>query len=169
MLSFNPLVRAVLMAAALLATSAIGACTFAPVYSGTLAQTPHIPMAYAKPQNRLAQIVNQELALRLGTSSTATAPLAQVVATSAVRALTRSQTVNPNRAYEISVTATLTITARDGTDAKPLSFTRTATAQFSSSGQVLAATEANIEAGERAARAVAESLRMAVLAQLSRR
>ncbi|WDR07388.1 hypothetical protein PSQ90_08210 [Devosia rhodophyticola] len=169
MLSSKQLIKSGLLIAVLLAVPALAGCTFAPVYSGKLAERPNIPLAYAKPDNRMEQIINQQLALRLGASDVLTAPLAKVVANSSVRARSISQTVNPYRVYEVTVTATLNIEARDGSESEPLTFTRAATAQFNSNSQVLADTEAQIEARERAAKAVAESLRLAVLASLSRR
>jgi len=60
---------------------ALGACSgFAPVYSGTLAEQPSLALAFAKPRNRLEQLVYQELALRFGSSDAETAPLATVSA-----------------------------------------------------------------------------------------
>ena len=146
----------------------LAGCTFAPVYSGKLAEQRQIELTYAQPGNRLAQIINQELALRLGSSTSPSSPLVTIVANSAVRSTMLSATLNPYKAYETTVTATLTIVARDGSNTAPLSFTRTATAGFSSDAQVMADTEAQIDASERAARSVAESLRLAVLASLAR-
>jgi hypothetical protein len=78
-------------------------------------------------------------------------------------------TADPAKAVRMVVTAVLTIAPRDGTDAKPMVFSRTATAQYTRNGQVLADNAAADEASERAARSAAESLRLAVLASLSRR
>ncbi|UJW84323.1 hypothetical protein [Devosia sp. SL43] len=150
-----------------LATS-LGACSFAPVYTGPLASQPMLNLAYAKPNSRLEQVVYQELALRFGSSDAATAPLATVSVSSSAADTMLSATANPSKAIEVTVTATLTITARDGSTAPAQSFTRMATASYTRNGQVLADNAAATEAAERAAKAAAESLRLAVLAGLSR-
>lgn len=156
--------------AGLLACSAmmLGACSFSPVYSGTLASQPMLDLAFAKPTTRLEQVVYQELALRFGSSDAPTAPLATVSVSSSAGGIGMSATSNPNTLYRTIVTATLTIARRDGTGAEPMTFTRQATAEYTTSGQVLADTAAANEAAERAAKAAAESLRLAMLASLSR-
>ncbi|KRA47882.1 hypothetical protein ASD80_03565 [Devosia sp. Root635] len=148
--------------------AALAACSFSPVYSGAVASQPMLNLAFAKPGSRLAQVISQELALRFGTSDAATAPLASVSASSSSRVVGLSATTNPNKLARMTVTATLVIVRRDGTDAAPMTFTRTASAEYTTSGQVLADTAARGEAAERAARAAAESLRLAMLASLSR-
>jgi hypothetical protein len=162
------LVRGLAVAGLLASATALAACSFSPVYSGTLASQPMLNLAYAKPTTRLEQVVYQELALRFGTSEAATAPLATVSVGSASPVVAMSTTANPNKLYRAVVTATLTITRRDGTAAEPISFTRQASAEYTTSGQVLADTAAANEAAERAAKAAAESLRLAVMASLSR-
>lgn len=148
--------------------TALGACSFTPVYSDTTAGQPLLELAYAKPTTRLEQIVYQELALRFGRSETETAPLAQVRVSSSAPAIGYSVTANPNKPYRATVTATVTLTRRDGTEAQPLILTRQASAEYTTSGQVLADTAARTDADERAAKAAAESLRLALLAALSR-
>ena len=92
--------------------------------------------------------------------------MATVAASTA--AIGKSVTTNPNKPYRVTVTATLTVTPRDGGATAPMSFTRQASAEYTTSGQVLANTAAATDAQERAARAAAESLRLALLASLSR-
>lgn len=167
-MSLSRPLRTVLIAAALSASAVLGACTFQPVYSGRLAQTAQMPLAYAAPNSRLEQIIYTELAFRLGRTSLDSAPLLAVSAVPSIKAPYLSVTANPNTPHEAIVTATLTITPRDGGGERPITLTRTATAQFTRSGQALADSAAEIEAQERAAKAVAESLRLAVLAALSR-
>ena len=162
--------RTLALTVTLLAPGALlGACSFQPVYSGTLASQPLLNLAYAKPTTRLEQIVYQELALRLGSSTSDTAPLAKVsvsVGLGGIGGLTA--TGNPNSPSRATATATLTITQRDGSTTQPLVITRVAIAQYSTNGQVFANNTAATEAGERAAKSAAESLRLAVLAALSR-
>lgn len=164
------LTRAAIVSAALLAVAVTAGCTsFRPVYgSGTLASQPMLNLAYAKPNSRLEQVVYQELSLRFGESSSDTAPLAtvQILAPSAVSAL--SSTENLRKPMEVSVTAVLTIKSRDGSNEPVQMFKRRATANYTRSGQVLSDNAAAAEAAERAAKAAAESLRLAVLAEYSR-
>lgn len=168
MSSSSPLRRLAVAVLALGLLPALGACSFSPVYSGTLASQPSLNLAYAKPNSRLEQVIYQELALRLGSSDAETAPLATVVAGSSAGDMALSGTANPNKPVEVTVTATLTIARRDGTVAEPISFTRKATANYTRNGQVLADNAAATEAAERAAKAAAESLRLAILASFSR-
>ena len=162
------LARSFALAGFLAAAAALAGCSFSPVYSGTLASQPMLNLAFAKPNSRLEQVVYQELALRFGSSEAATAPLVTVSIASTSSAVAMSVTDNPNKLQRSVVNATLTLTYRDGSAAKPQSFTRQATAEYTTSGQVLADTAAANEAAERAARAAAESLRLALLASLSR-
>jgi len=168
-MSWSSALRPMVLAGALLGVGAIlGACSFSPVYSGALASQPELNIAYAKPTSRLEQVIYQELALRFGTSTSETAPLATVSAGVSAVGVVMSATNNPNPPTDLTVTATLTITRRDGSEAEPITITRSATAVFISNGQVLAARAAEDEASERAAKAAAESLRLALLAALSR-
>jgi hypothetical protein len=169
-MSWSRHTRPIALAAILLATgAALGACSFSPVYSGALASQPLLNLAYAKPTSRLEQVVYQELALRLGSSTSETAPLATVSVSSSAGGLGfLTGTANPSKPYRVTVTATLTIARRDGSDIEPINFTRRATAEYTANSQVLADTTAATEASERAAKAAAESLRLAVLAALSR-
>lgn len=146
----------------------LAACTLTPVYSGRLAQSPDLNLAFAKPASRLDQIVYQELSLRFGSSDSDTAPLASVVTSPATVTLVNTATANPNTTSEVTVTATLTITRRDGSDVDPVVLTRQATANYQTGAQILNDSSAYIDASERAAKAAAESLRLAILAALSR-
>lgn len=169
-MSLSKALRPIALAGFMLGTAiALGACSFAPVYSsGALASQPLLNLAFAKPNTRLEQVVYQELSLRFGQSEAPTAPLAQVsVNTSAIDSVL-SRTANPAKPMEVTATANLTITYRDGSGKSPIQLTRFATASYSRSGQVLADKEAEREAHERAAKAAAESLRLGLLAALSR-
>src|SRR5690606_14343127 len=114
----------------------LGACSFTPVYSGALASQPMLSLAYAKPASRLEQIIYSELALRFGSSEAETARLAMVTASVSAAAIGMSKTANPSKLTRVTVTATLNISDRDGAD--KISFTRRATADYTTSGQVLA-------------------------------
>lgn len=162
-----PSLRRIVLAGALVALgSALGACSFSPVYGGAAASQPQLALAYAKPKTRLEQVIYQELALRLGATDAPTAPQASVVASASATAPAQSYTANPSLPQEVTVTASLTITHPDGR--APETFTRRATASYTRNSQVLADNAAATEAAERAAKAAAESLRLAVLASRSR-
>jgi len=149
--------------------TALAGCTLSPVYnSGRLAESPRLNFAYAKPNSRLEQIVYQDLALRFGASDSATAPLLRVAISVSTGGTALSRSANPNNPAQAIVNATLTITPRDGSATPPIRVTRFASAGYTTAGQVLPNTEARIDAEERAATAVAESLRLAILAELSR-
>jgi len=164
----NPLRRVIAAGLVLGLATALGACSFTPVYSGASASLAMPNLAYAKPASRLEQIVYQDLALHFGRSEAATAPLAMVTVSSSSAAIGLSKTTNPNKPHRVTVTATLTMTSRDGSGAAPVAITRQATAEYTTSGQVLADTAAKDDAAERAARGAAESLRLALLAAQSR-
>ena len=168
-MSWSETLRRSLFSAVILGFGAtLGACSFTPVYSGAMAEQPTLNLAYAKPNSRLEQIIYQELSLRFGTSQSPTAPLVSVSAASGASDMVITTTANPSKPLSVTVTASLTIAQRDGSDTPPISYVRTASAEYTRAGQVLADNAAAGEAAERAARAVAESLRLAVLAGLGR-
>ncbi len=160
--------RGALLAAMLGAGTMLSGCSFSPVYSGALASQPSLALAYARPNSRLEQIIYQELSLRFGSTDSPTAPLVSVSLVPVVSEMVMSRTDNPTKPLEAAVTATLTITPRDGVGGPPQTYTRRATAGYTQNDQVLAGRRAQEEALERAAKAAAESLRLAVLAGLSR-
>jgi hypothetical protein len=168
-MSWSRRTRPIALAGILVAAAALlGGCSFSPVYSGALAGQTQLNLAYAKPTSRLEQIIYQDLALRLGRSEAETAPLVTVSAAASGGSLGfLTATANPSKPNRVTVTATATITARDGSKAEPLVIARRATAEYTTNSQVLADTAASTEAGERAAKAAAESLRLAILAALS--
>lgn len=168
-MSFSKPLRHIAFAGLLLGMgTALGACSFSPVYSGALASQPMLNLAYGKPNSRLEQVIYQELSLRFGSSDAATAPLASVTARQTNATDARSVTANPGKPRSVTVTATVTIQQRDGTTTAPITVTRSASAEYTSSDQIMANRSAVAEAAERAARSAAESLRLGVLAALSR-
>ena len=161
--------RSLALAAALVAVAApLAGCSFSPVYggAGAMAGQQVVALNYAEPTTRLEQVIYQDLRLRLGNSASPEAPKASVSVVSSAIDPSIGAPVNVNDTRRVTVTATLTIT-RPG-DSKPLTYTRVATADYVSTDQVLASTAAADEAAERAAKSAAESLRLAILADLSR-
>jgi hypothetical protein len=160
--------RRLAFATALFATAgSLAACSsFRPVYGGALAAQSSLALRYEEPNSRLEQIIYQDLRLRLGSSDAPTAASARVSIVRIAGSPAMSATANPSKPLDVTITATLTVTPADG--GAPVIIVRMATAAYTRSGQVLADRAAATEAEERAARAVAESLRLAVLADLSR-
>jgi hypothetical protein len=154
------------LCAALLLLLPLAACSsFTPLYGEGQPAARAIAFAYAAPKSRLEQVIYQQLALRLGADPAG--PLIEVSAKSTIRDLTLGSVGNPRDAREASVVATASVL--DGPGGRRLaSLTRTASASFTVIAQGLASASAETEAEERAARAVAESLRLGLLATLSR-
>jgi len=143
-------------------TLALAGCTsFAPVYSDVAMAEAKYAFNFAKPVSRLDQIAYQELALRFP-GGTLDSPTLTVSIGASSRGLTRSATVNPVTNYEAIANGTATIT--DASGKKLFSATRSASTGYQTNGQVFADTEAFRSASEQAARDVAESLRLAILA-----
>ncbi|GHA23467.1 hypothetical protein GCM10007989_18690 [Devosia pacifica] len=138
----------------------LAACTMSPIY-GAAERTDVLNLQFAEPNTRLEQIVYQQLALRMGTDAEG-APLARVTITSEIAGATLSDSVNPNVPYRVTLEGTMTIETGDGTIAKQI--TRVASADFTGNDQALASQEGRIDAEERAARELAEALRLALLA-----
>ena len=161
--------RSLTVAAALAAAALpLAGCSFSPVYggAGAMAGQQVLALNYAKPTTRLEQIVYQELRLRLGASEAPDAPRASVSVSASAIDPSIADEVNLYDTRRVTITATLTVT-RPG-EARPRTYTRVATADYIYANQVLASRTAADEAAERAALSAAESLRLAVLADLSR-
>jgi len=166
MWSSKALARRALLSLALAFPAAfLAGCTLTPVYGDRGAGTEAaLVLNYAEPTSRLGQIVAQELARRLGSGTGPDVPVARISAVQGARTLARSQTTNPSKPYEAVVIATLTVVDPQGQVL--LTVTRQANAGYTTNGQVLADKAAEADAAERAARSVAESLRLTLLATL---
>jgi hypothetical protein len=93
-------------------------------------------------------------------------PLVRVTTSSSVRGLTKSDVNNPAAQKEAVVTAKIELIDADGNVA--FSATRSTAASFTADRyQALAETEAEKEARERAARALAETVRLTLLGALA--
>jgi hypothetical protein len=156
-------IRAILVALALTTTTTLAACSsFTPVYG--IGVERHA-VRYDKPASRLEQIIYQELALRLGRSSDPSAPLVRVTTSSALRDLTKTDVRRPSGQREAVVTARVELIDADGRVA--FTATRSASALFTADSQALAETEAERDARERAAKALAETVRLTLLGALA--
>jgi hypothetical protein len=165
MSSFKTPLRTLLVSIGFLAPAALLAgCVLTPVYSDGARARHGVALAYAEPNSRLEQIVYQELGRSFGPDSGKGAPLVQVSISPGARAVVH--TVNPGikTNYEMAVTGTITI-VQPGPEPKTiLQATRHASASYTTDGQVLADNAAEVEAAERATRALAESFRLTMLA-----
>jgi hypothetical protein len=162
-----PLLRNAMLALALMGATALSACSsFTPVYGENGIGAEKHAFRYDKPASRLDQIIYQELVLKLGRTTDDTVPLVRVTTTSAVRDLTKTNVANPAAQKEAVVTAKIELVDADGKIA--FTATRSTAASFTADrAQALAETEAEKEAKERAARELAETVRLTLLGALA--
>lgn len=154
------------LSAAFLALSAAG-CTIQPLYADMTDQT--APTFYFdEPDSRLAQVMIDELRTRFRTPTGGeAAPRIHITAAQGNRDLTMTR-VSPGLKFdqmEAIVNATMIVYNSDGRVA--LSVKRGASQYYTSTHQIFAVREAEISAGEAAAKAAAETLRLTLLANLS--
>jgi hypothetical protein len=147
---------------------ALAGCTLTPVYSDAVATQAKLRFHYIEPNNRLEQIVYQELALRFGGDAGEGAQRLRISVGQSARDLTISATNNPVDARQVTVNGTASVVSADGSTLL-LTIRRTASADYEINGQVFADREARNEAAERAARELAESLRLGLIAGLAGR
>lgn len=154
--------KAMLSLALLAPVLAVAGCTgLKPVYSDVAVAQQQYAFNFAKPTSRLDQVAYEELALRFPNAAP-DAPLLTVSVSTGGRQLTRSATANPLTNYEATAYGTVTIT--DAAGKRLFTASRNATTSYQTNGQVFADTEAYMAASIQAARDVAESLRLAILA-----
>ncbi len=142
----------------------LAGCSFSPLYGGDTATDMGAGFAYAEPTNRYEQIIYQELAFHLGTDPSADAPLVTVDANMLSRRVGRTSPGSVLTVYEALVTANLFVDSRGQETTRLMSVTRFAGANYEISGQVAADRAAKDNASERAARAVADTLRLLLAA-----
>ncbi|MBK8084624.1 MAG: hypothetical protein IPK28_12890 [Devosia sp.] len=163
----SKLARAGLLALAVAGATALSACSgFMPVYGERGIGVEKHAFRYARPENRLEQVIYQDLALRLGRSADPAAPEVRLVVTSATRALTRSNVARPAAEREVTVTSRIEIVGADG--AVVFAATRSAAAPFTIDRQGLSEFEAERQAREQAALALADTVRLTLIGALAR-
>jgi LPS-assembly lipoprotein len=166
MWSSKPLLRNAFVALSLLGAMALAGCTgLTPVYGERGIGAERHALNYAKPNSRLEQIIYQELVLRFGRTSDPSSPTVRITTSNSTRKLTRSGVSRPAEQREATVTALIELITADGSII--LSTFRSAAALYSTDSQALAASEAEREAGERAARELAETVRLTLLGALA--
>ena len=163
MWSFKRSLRAIAWSVVLAAPVALAGCTgLTPVYGPNGLGNERVDVRYAEPASRTEQIIYQDLALRLGKAS-GDVPLVTVRASQRAVALTNDTLTLPNSQRQMTVTATITVTAKG----KSLfSGTRSATADFTTDAQSLANQQATDDAAARAAHLLADTIRLEILAAL---
>jgi LPS-assembly lipoprotein len=166
MWSSEPLRRGLLVLLLATSVASLPGCTMTPVYGDRGLDASSMALSYASPQTRLEQVIYQELALSFGADAGPTAPTIRVSTVSSARDLTRTGSPDPQPLKEVTVTAVATITSPSGQVLPTI--TRSATASYRGGPQVLANTIAFDEAAERAAKSVAEALRLAIFSTLNR-
>jgi LPS-assembly lipoprotein len=164
MSSFSRAAASALLAVALLAP--LAACTgIRPVYSDAGLGAKRVQVVYAAPNNRLEQIIYNELALKLGNGG-GNAPTVSVLASSGTSGLADGTVSTPVSSKQVTVSARLTVTAPDGTVL--FSGTRSQTADLTHGAQSLANQQATQSAERQAALLLADTLRLEVLGALSK-
>lgn len=164
MSSFSRVARTALVAVAMLVP--LAACTgIRPVYSDGGLGTKRVEVTYAAPANRWEQIIYQDLALRLGKGG-GNAPLVKVAAWRGSENLTNNTISSPTTPRKVTVWASLTVSAADGTVL--FSGVRSQTADFTHDGQALSNQQASDSAERQAALLLADTLRLQIIAALSK-
>jgi hypothetical protein len=165
MSSFSRAVRISLVALAL--TLPLAACTgIRPIYGDAGLGAQRVNVVYAAPNNRLEQIIYNDLALRLGNSGGPGAPTVAVTASSSTADLNTTSVSTPVNAKQVTVRATMTVTGPDGRVL--FSGQRSQTADITASAQALANRQAVDSAQRQAALLLADTLRLQVLAALAK-
>lgn len=161
------LLRNSMLAFALASATALTACSgLTPVYGERGIGVERHAFRYDKPTSRLDQIIYQELVLKLGRTTDPSVPLVRITTTGSVRDLTKTNVANPAAQKEAVVSAKIELVDADGNIA--FTATRSAAALFTADRyQALAETEAEKEAKERAARELAETVRLTLLGALA--
>lgn len=152
------------IAAVAIAVLAGAGCSFSPVYSdGSPINAMSLAFDLGEPTSRVEQVIYQEMSLRFAESSAPKTPKLVIRATSSVRdAFVTENAANAPDTYEVTVTGAATATYEGEII---FTATRRATAQYATTSQTMANQSAREIADERAAKAVAESLRLALLAR----
>lgn len=151
---------------ALVLCLALAGCTgLRPVYGDYGLTGSTLAFSYAEPASRVDQIIIQALRLRLGKSADPDAPRVTISAYPGGRQLNRSRVGRPVNEHEVVVTASYRV---ESGGAVVASGTRTASAHYTRNSQVLADDAAYNDAIERAAREVAETIRLSIIADLGK-
>ncbi len=131
----------------------LSACSFAPLYSGTNINTQSYEFSFDQANSRLEQIVYSELVAALGRSTNPDSRRVNIVVS--------SSNITPGSS-SVGLSGKITVTDQITGDII-FSGTRTASATYISSEQLLTNQQAANEASERAARQLAQTIRLTLL------
>lgn len=149
-----------------LTAASLAGCSLTPAYADRSAVR-QLALTYPEPDSRLQQIVYQEMRLDFGGDAGKGAPIASVSISQSGWDPTKSTIGDPRSPYQVTLSGTLTITAPAVSGEQPkvlFEATRQASATYTTDGQSLGDNFAAVAANEQAARELAESLRLAILA-----
>ena len=165
-MSWSRGIRVLAVLAVTAALPLLSACSgFRPVYGEGFSAAARHSFDYAEPGSRLDQVIYTELRLRLAPETANPDAIDVAVSASAsTRAITKTGVAKPAATQEMTVSASISVTGPDGK--LIFSGTRSASALYTTTGQVLADTAAQTDASERAARALADTIRLAILGAL---
>ncbi|VAW20802.1 hypothetical protein MNBD_ALPHA11-1225 [hydrothermal vent metagenome] len=135
----------------------LSACTFSPVYSNPDQNDTAFNLEFASANTRLEQIVYSELAASFSNSSAIKENLVEVIVS--------SSNVTPG-VRSVGLTGKITVTNIQSSKIVYVG-SRTASATYGASGQSLANQQAANEASERAARELAQTIRLTLIGVLS--
>jgi len=139
----------------------LAGCGLTPLYGDTALTRQTMALSYPEPNSRLEQIVYQELGRSFAPSYAPDAPKVNVRVSAGARTITHTTNPGTKTSYEMVANGTINV-VRD--KKVVLNVARQASATYTISGQVLADNAAEQEAYERATRALAETLRLTLLA-----
>ena len=145
---------------------ALSACTgFTPIYSEAGLGAHSVAVKYATPSSRLEQLIYQDLALKLGRSG-GDVPTVTVTATATSPTTDTSSAATTVASRQTTVTALVRVVGADGRVI--FEGSRSVTEEFGNGGQVFSNQQALKEAQVRAAKSLTETIRLQVLAALSK-
>ena len=157
--------RVLLTVVALLAAFALASCTgFKPVYGTGGVGDQRVEIKYGDPNNRLEQIIYDDLALKLGKAEGGATPTLYIAAYPGAAGLTSGVVVSPKSEAQATVTANIQLVASDGQVL--FSGSRSQTADYTNGPQAFANEETFANATEQAAHLLADTIRLQVLAML---
>lgn len=164
-MSFARVYRALCLGAALTAAVSLAGCTLTPVYGGANGADARLALSYAEPETRLEQVVYHALSDRLGPNVAGAPQFSAQVASSSTR-IGLSSIPGPTTEHQLTITITYSVVD----DSMNLTGgVRSATAGYRTTGQIVADDAARATAEEQAAKAAAETVRLALLADLQAR
>lgn len=154
--------RSYALALTLFTLPLLAGCSISPVYGDkSISQEQTLFVSYAQPTNHNEQIFYQTLSQRLGTANSTEAPVLKVKLSVSATRIGLSKAAGPEN-YQVVATANYTISVEGRVIT---SGTRVATSDYRTTDQDFANEESRITAQENAIIAVAEKVRLALLAQ----